>query len=647
METRIKYYPPNDLCHYNYIKNISNFISNTFDKEKTYSDINDIMELYNVIKYIDDKSIPFSSDIKNSLSDFKQIANKKIAMFFNKILTNDNFHENYSKLDVFYHNDFWEILDITPYINSSNTNAISTLILSNDNLFSKILSKPNLVKKFDKVLTKKMLENPNLSTSILLDKFEYNKSNIFIPTSLSEENKQTIINNYIKNACSPELLYLIINFNSNKKTLDIPPTIKLKAKKKIEEIEKDFSHEYKNLFGVSTIIEIKNQQEPVKYTHPSDNHYIFSYSEEFLKKDLNPISILNNFIYLFNFIDLNDRCSLVTHPKQPSIDRIISRFSPNAYINDSLFNINDSISLNTLHLYYNFLLHYNIRLENIIEYFFNTYIKNTFSIDGFQIDMPSANSTMLEKCSSIMPAIEGILKQFQSFIEYNIINSELLDFNSKQLRYATIPSLLKKKYIYVHNSIMNDILNYLCSEQTTLNHKKNSNKLHKNLFEFLFNEDVFYYDFEDFNLPMIDYLIKYDILSLNQSTQQITFNAIKLAILKDLYYNEYISYWYLSTKEKHIIDEFINKGFLCSKSTLLSKPESDYFNFYLNNVKFNNGFKLRNKYAHKQPFSNDKQIHYVNYFRFLRLAIIITLKIHDELITYTDYYTEPTNHKSK
>ena len=56
-------------------------------------------------------------------------------------------HENYSKLDVVYHNDFWEILDITPYINSSNTNAISTLILSNDNLFSKILSKPNLVKK--------------------------------------------------------------------------------------------------------------------------------------------------------------------------------------------------------------------------------------------------------------------------------------------------------------------------------------------------------------------------------------------------------------------------------------------------------------------------------------------------------------------
>lgn len=49
-----------------------------------------------------------------------------------------------------------------------------------------------------------------------------------------------------------------------------------------------------------------------------------------------------------------------------------------------------------------------------------------------------------------MPAIEGILKQFQSFIEYNIINSELLDFDSKQLRYATIPSLLKRNiYMFI------------------------------------------------------------------------------------------------------------------------------------------------------------------------------------------------------
>lgn len=644
METRIKYYPPNDLCHYYYIKNISNFISNTFDKEKTYSDINDIMELYNVIKYIDDKSIPFPSDIKNSLSVFKQIANKKIAMFFNKILTNDNFHENYSKLNVVYRNDFWKILDTRHFVNQSNSEAISNLIASDNNLFSIILHRQYLVKKFDKILTEKMLQNPTLSMSILLDKFEYNKPNIFIPTSLSEENKQTILNNYIDIAEEPSLLRLIFNFQSNKDTLIISDTTRLKVKKKIQHLEKKLFSSNKNLLQIDGTIAFKKQSE-LKQLQIINKEYNIYYSKEWLEKHLQPLDILNNFTYLFEFIDSHDRCSLVTQLNRIStLEKIFINYPPNAYINNSLFNFKDSISLNTLHLYYNFLLQHNIRLEDIINYFFNTYIKKTFSISGFHIEMPSKNSTILEKCSSIMPALDGVLKQFNLFVQYHEIDYELLDLISESLPYADISSLLKKKYIYIKNDIMKDILYYLCSNQTTLNHKKNTDKLHKNLFEFLAEEDVFYYDFEDSNIPIVNNLIKYGILSLNQSTKQITFNAIKLNLLKDLYYNEYLSYWYLSTKEKSIVNEFIDKGFLYSKSTLFSTPESDYFNFYLNKAKFNNGFKLRNKYAHKQPFSGNKQIHYINYFRFLRLAIIITLKIHDELITYTDYYTEPTNH---
>lgn len=646
METRIKYYPPNDLCHYYYIKNISNFISNTFDKEKTYSDINDIMELYNVIKYIDDKSIPFPSDIKNSLSVFKQIANKKIAMFFNKILTNDNFHENYSKLNVVYRNDFWKILDTRHFVNQSNSEAISNLIASDNNLFSIILHRPNLVKNFDKVLTEKMLQNPTLSISILLDKFEYNKPNIFIPTSLSEENKQTIINNYIDIAEEFGYLYSILYFKSNKDTLDISPMMKLKAQEKIEALEKELFKSNKNFIQFNGTIGIKKQSIPKQIQSSNDQFNInIYYSEEWLEKYLQPLDILNNFIYLFDFLDTLDRCSLVTKINKVSIlELTMNNYSPNAYHTNSLFCLKDRESLYNLKFYYNFLLQHNIRLEDIIDYIFNTYIKNTFSIDGFHIKMPSLNSTILEKCSSIMPAIEGVLKQFKLYVQYHEINHKLLELTSEPLQYENIPSLLKNKYIYVNNNIMKNILYYLCSDQTTLNHKKNTNKFYKNLFEFLTTEDVFYYDFENFDIPIVDDLIKYDILSLDQSTQQITFNSIKLAILKELYYNEYIPYWYLSTKEKHIIDEFIDKNFLCSKSTLLSTPESDYFNFYLNKAKFNNGLDLRNKYAHTQPFSDDEYIHYINYFHFLRLAIIITLKIHDELIIYTDYYTEPTNH---
>ena len=83
-----------------------------------------------------------------------------------------------------------------------------------------------------------MLKNPTLSMSILLDKFEYNKPNIFIPTSLSKENKQTIINNYIDITEVLGSLYSIVYFKSNKNTLDISPMMKLKAQEKIETLEK-------------------------------------------------------------------------------------------------------------------------------------------------------------------------------------------------------------------------------------------------------------------------------------------------------------------------------------------------------------------------------------------------------------------------
>lgn len=643
MKLRIKFYPPNDLASFYFIEQSINIIIN-FDNTKTYTDINDIIELYNIIKYINDNRFPKEKIDTNLLLSFKKTSNIIITNFFLDYLNDINFIEYYSTLEPNYHDDFWEILEQRDYIKKFNKETIKNLIVSNDKLLFEIVHRKKIVNIFDKSITEKMLSCPSLSMPILLQKYEYNKPNIFIPKSLSQSMKQSIINEYIN--ITPELssLYLIVNFQSNQDTLDITPKIKLKAKTKIERLEKEFFKSNKNVLKFTTTIKIKKQSELIQQQIANDEITI-CYSKEWLEKNLKPLTILNNFIYLFDFIDLQDRCTLITKIKEISIlELTMNNYSPHSYIDNSLFYFKDEQSLLTLNLYYNFLLQHKIRLEDIIEYFFNTYIEETFHIKGFNIKMPSPTSTLLEKCSSIMPAIEYVLKEFKSFVQYKEIDHELLSLTSEPLLYANISSLLEKKYIYVNSPIMKNILHYLYSNQTTLNHKKNTNKFYKNLFEFLNKKTVFYFDFEDYDIPIINDLFNYNILSLNKSTQQIIFEPIKLYLLKDLYYNEYISYWYLSTKEKSIIDEFINNDFLYSKSTLLSTPESDYFNFFLNKAKFNNGLDLRNKYAHTQPFSNDENIHYTNYLRFLRLAIIITLKIHDELIIFYDYYKQGENH---
>ena len=57
--------------------------------------------------------------------------------------------------------------------------------------------------------------------------------------------------------------------------------------------------------------------------------------------------------------------------------------------------------------------------------------------------MPSAKSTMLEKCTNIMPAMESVLKQFNLFEEDREIDFELLEIRSEHLVYKNILEISK------------------------------------------------------------------------------------------------------------------------------------------------------------------------------------------------------------
>lgn len=79
-------------------------------------------------------------------------------------------------------------------------------------------------------------------------------------------------------------------------------------------------------------------------------------------------------------------------------------------------------------------------------------------------------------------------------------------------------------------------------------------------------------------------------------------------------------------------DSMLAKKWLKTDDHLLSKPERDYFSYYLDNSEFTNGFALRNIYAHGATSpSNDENVHMNDYYMFLCLLIILVLKIEDDL----------------
>jgi hypothetical protein len=72
-------------------------------------------------------------------------------------------------------------------------------------------------------------------------------------------------------------------------------------------------------------------------------------------------------------------------------------------------------------------------------------------------------------------------------------------------------------------------------------------------------------------------------------------------------------------------------GILVVKSTLLSEPEINYFNYMLNRKEYRNSLEIRNKYLHgNQQTNENEQEHMQNYYILLRMFIILVIKINDD-----------------
>lgn len=66
----------------------------------------------------------------------------------------------------------------------------------------------------------------------------------------------------------------------------------------------------------------------------------------------------------------------------------------------------------------------------------------------------------------------------------------------------------------------------------------------------------------------------------------------------DLYQNEVGAFYWYDKPFQEEAKIMQSENLVYFESTLFSKPEQDYFNFFLNKSEFTNGLDLRNKYVH-------------------------------------------------
>ncbi|WP_202882528.1 hypothetical protein [Gracilibacillus saliphilus] len=371
---RVKFYSINDLMYGNSLRNSEKVIKE-YQTGREIQDFNDIIELYNIKKYFDNKV--FLTDWTTAeFKGYQNTVNSCFGMVAKciKAINEDTMIKRYEDVDISYKDDFWELIDKFKVYEKITEVKFCELIKTMEVKLYELLKHKRITEHFGAIIRDYMLEDAS-SAELLLDRFEMRHISepdpLFFPKELIKEDKEYIINSYIESE-KPNINYLrlIVNIQSSKDKLEISPKTLLKAKRKVEDLEKQFFKENSGI-EMATKVEFSESQKENVSLEMKNHELNASYSIKWIKENMDNSTLLNNFIYLFEFVDLHMRFTLVNKFNNMGVfERYIFTTSQNAYKTGIEYEQRNDLSLLQLTGYYNVLFGLGIRLEELVEWFF-------------------------------------------------------------------------------------------------------------------------------------------------------------------------------------------------------------------------------------------------------------------------------------
>jgi hypothetical protein len=629
---RVEFHSKEDLASRHNLE-LAEKTLNAFDAEEDF-DINDIIELYQIKLYFDNNLYldTWNESDKRNYIEIKDESWIKIREFCLKI-NNGNIIAFFNEIEYSYYDSFWDLIEIFQIYKKLDKNILNEISKSSRFNISYVLRNRKTVEYFDIQIKKYLINNPS-STEIIVSglehKFAANTEVLHFPKSLSSDDKEAIIQNYLDKGLNANLNYVNLIIQSRDNELKLSPRTRLKAKKLAEELNNDIKNN-----GVTWDMRIqvtlsKDQIEPVKSSFENST-ITYSYSEKWIDESKDYGSLFHVFSQLFKYIDVQGCITLVNKNREiDAFEKVFIR-SKNEFLISEQFHQKSMLSQLQLLLYLGYLNHNNIKIEEILSFIVNEYLNKNYKIKGLTITFPSDKSSPLEKIRMLAPEFEFLLKQYKLYVEENDIDFELLQLNSFPLYLSDIKSKVANKYVYGKGNEFLKLRYVFFSRQSMLWYIEPFKDKYKNFYELIFNENVAINDFQDWQKLQIKNLISEEYLFINKNNFVKIKDTNLMYVIGKLHYEEVMSFWYYPTQIRDSICYLENKGILCFENTLFTKDEIKYFNFYLNKKEFSNGLDLRNKYLHGTN-SNSIEEQKNDYNILLKLFVLIILKMEDDLL---------------
>jgi hypothetical protein len=633
----VKFYGLGDYGTYFQVERAAEILEH-YDATRTSYSISEIIELYNAQLFVQNNVFP-PSYTKAQCDGFKaQLpeARKTIAKFFNAI-NEANVADVVVDVDFDYHTDLLDLLAQYKVFDRCSATTILPVLEATHIGVGEMLASKRVVQSYDGELRGRLLAEPRHAEHLIRKYLEKDARRlIHLPASFTSADARTLLDQYLgSDDANPNFVELIATAPTTKVT-GIDAKLKLKAKRKHDAWTEDF---FKNNTGIESGCEVSisdTQAEPVEAS--LDGLVAkYSYSRRWLQDNLDYPTILNNFLYLFEFADRHVLLALPSYYAELGMfERFLKTTGKDAYPVGAAFQVKAQSSFLQTVMYNRFLKTNDIELESVIEWFFADYLKEEFGADKLKFVPSSKTSSYLERVRHLFSEMESVVKQFSLYVENGELDNDLLAITSEQVRYKDIPSLLVGKYVYANDDQdIRSILHLLFSDQSGLTYIREDLQAH-DAARLLIKNQVVYDDFADHQKRSVEYLIDLGVLENTGKRVRIR-DSSRFLILKAIYDAEATSYYHYSAEERAHIDDMVSEGWLVRRESLLSEPESSYLNYYLNKTEFSNGPDLRNSYLHgSQADTDDEERHFRTYVTALKLLIALVIKINDDFCLQDD-----------
>lgn len=593
---------------------------NYIEAYQPLTEINNLIETYLILKLIRKE---------NEFSKFKHL----ISKFHNDISTNfpiSIFEIDYDSIYIFYKDIFWELVLSVGKINKDDAAQFESYIKKYNIQIMTLKNVTTLIDLFPQVIKENFLSvSRNIEFFLNNQSGKYIDSNngLFIKLGITNEEINNLAREYCQtDSINPNYLQSIVEYKKLSK-YEFDDEVKLLAKRASEEFW-DRHFETNGGMYYSQSVSISPLELEQLYVCESNGIII---NKIILDEHHDFPTLLNNYIYIFDFFNYETGLPwLVANDEIFSFTRLFSPKS-NAHFEDYDSHLKNSYGL-LFYAYFDYLKKNDIDIEEIINWYFNIYLETELNIKGFHFHASNKESSYYERGKSIICEMDSILDQYELFFRHREIDQGLLEIKSKASSYASLKSFNEKKFIKLNNTSNNSALfSALFSDQSTLSFIS-SKKEHKTFFKHI-NEGVKISDFDEYQIKQISILIEKNLIKLSNDVIEFT-NFREINILYELWKSGTYCLYYKDELTLNIVENLCERGYCEYSNKLFSELEASYLSHILDDKKYGNGLKIRNKFSHGKFSYKSEEEHQKNYLELLQIVIFYVIRINDELEFY-------------